>query len=209
MSVRYEFSKTRDRDRPMGLTQALATSLSGLQATQADLSVVAGNVANAQTAGYVARSVNQIASAVRRRRQRRSRCRRSTACSITFVQQQLWTESAGGAYANLNANFYQQLQQVYGQPGSSTTLDSVFNDFTTAVQALSTSPNSFAAQNQTISCRSGFGAATQQRDGQHPDAARSGRPGHRQRCTAGQQRPAADRDHQSAAGGRQARSMTP
>jgi flagellar hook-associated protein 1 FlgK len=134
----------------MGLTQALATSLSGLQATQAGLSVVAGNVANSQTAGYVTRSVNQIevpsgdgSSGVR-------------VASInrlldTFVQQQLWTESAGSGYANLNANFYQQLQQVYGQPGSSTTLDSVFNDFTTAVQALSTSPNSFAAQNQTIS----------------------------------------------------------
>ena len=134
----------------MGLTQALATSLSGLQATQAGLSVVAGNVANSQTLGYVARSLNQIevpsgdgSSSVR-------------VASInrlldTFVQQQLWTESAGGGYANLNASFYQQLQQVYGQPGSSTTLDSVFNDFTNAVQALSTSPNSFAAQNQTIS----------------------------------------------------------
>lgn len=134
----------------MGLTQALTTSLSGLQATQAGLSVVAGNVANSQTLGYVARSLNQIevpsgdgSSSVR-------------VASInrlldTFVQQQLWTESAGGGYANLNASFYQQLQQVYGQPGSSTTLDSVFNDFTNAVQALSTSPNSFAAQNQTIS----------------------------------------------------------
>ena len=67
-----------------------------------------------------------------------------------FVQTQLTTESSGKGYADLSASFYQQLQQVYGQPGTSTTLDSVFNNFTTAVQALSTSPNSTAAQGQTI-----------------------------------------------------------
>ena len=43
----------------MGLTQALNTALSGLQATQTNLSVVSGNVANAQTAGYIAKSVTQ------------------------------------------------------------------------------------------------------------------------------------------------------
>ncbi len=133
----------------MGLTQALATSLSGLQATQAGLSVVAGNVANSQTAGYVAKSVSLVETP--------SGSGNGVSVSSinrlldTFVQQQLWTESGGGAYADLNANFYQQLQQVYGQPGSSTTLNSVFNDFTSAVQALSTSPNSYSAQSQTIS----------------------------------------------------------
>ena len=58
----------------------------------------------------------------------------------TFVQKQLWTESSGGGYADLRANLYQQLQQVYGQPGSDTTLDSTFNNFTSAVQSLATSP---------------------------------------------------------------------
>jgi flagellar hook-associated protein 1 len=134
----------------MGLTQALGTSLAGLSVTQAGLSVVAGNIANAQTPGYVAQSAVQIESSgggdgegVR-------------VASINrmldqFVQQQLRTESSGGAYADIRANFYQQLQQVYGQPGSGTALDDVFNTFTSAVQTLSTSPNSIAAQTQTVS----------------------------------------------------------
>ena len=133
----------------MGLTQALATSLSGLQATQTALSVVAGNVANAQTPGYVAQSVSQVAltsgdagDSVRVTGINR--------LLDTFVQQQLRTETSGGAYADLNASFYQQLQQVYGQPGSNTTLDATFNNFTSAVQALSTSPNSPTVQSQTI-----------------------------------------------------------
>jgi flagellar hook-associated protein 1 FlgK len=134
----------------MGLTQALAASLSGLQATQTGLSIVAGNVANAQTPGYVAQTVSQAAVGVGDT----GESVRVTAVNRTldsFVQQQLRTETSGGAYADLNASFYQQLQQVYGQPGSNTTLDSVFNSFTSAVQALSTSPSSGAAQAQTIS----------------------------------------------------------
>ncbi len=133
----------------MSLTQALATSLSGLQATQTSLSVVAGNVANAQTPGYIAQSAIQVATVSGDA---------GTGVSIAsinrlldqFIQQQLRSESSGGAYADLSANFYQQLQQIYGQPGSNTSLDSVFNNFTSAVQALSTSPNSSAAQSQTI-----------------------------------------------------------
>jgi flagellar hook-associated protein 1 FlgK len=37
----------------MSLTQALNTALSGLNAAQTSVSVVAGNIANAQTPGYV------------------------------------------------------------------------------------------------------------------------------------------------------------
>ncbi len=141
----------------MGLTQALSTSLAGLNATQTGLSIIAGNVANAQTPGYVAQSATQIAvlggefgNSVR-----------VTAINRmldTFVQQQLRTETSGGAYADMKANFYQQLQQVYGQPGTGTSFDAAFNNFTSAVQALATSPNSTAAQSQTISAAQAFAA---------------------------------------------------
>lgn len=133
----------------MSLTQALATSLSGLQATQKSLSIVAGNVANAQTPGYIAQSVVQVAT---------SSGDGGAGVNVTsinrlldqFVQQQLRSETSGGGYADLRATFYQQLQQIYGQPGSGTSLDSTFNGFTTAAQALSTSPGSSAAQSQAV-----------------------------------------------------------
>ena len=41
----------------MSLRQALNTSLSGLRATQAGLSLVAANVANAETPGYVRKTM--------------------------------------------------------------------------------------------------------------------------------------------------------
>ena len=128
----------------MGLSQALATSLAGINVTQANIAIVAGNVANANTPGYVTQVASQDAitsgnagDSVRIAGINRVLDR--------FVQQQLRSETSGGAYADLSANYHQQLQQVYGQPGSNTTLDAVFNNFTTAVQALSTSPNSSAA----------------------------------------------------------------
>jgi len=134
----------------MGLTQALATSLSGLTATQANIAIVAGNVANAQTPGYVAQTATQVAVTSGDSGES-VRIASINRVLDQYVQQQLRTESSGGAYADLNAKFYQQLQQVYGQPGSNTTLDATFNSFTSAVQALSTSPSSFSAQSQTIS----------------------------------------------------------
>ena len=141
----------------MGLTQTLATSLSGLNATQTSLSLVAGNIANAQTPGYIAQRAVQIpivagdagdgvrVSAINR-------------ILDTFVQQQLRTESGGGAYADMRAKFYQQLQQVYGQPGSDATLDSAFNNFTGAVQALSSAPSSTTARSQTIAAAQALAA---------------------------------------------------
>src|SRR5476649_1962800 len=133
----------------MGLTQALSASLSGLTATQASIAVVAGNVANAQTPGYIAQSAVQVATSAGGTG---DGVRVTSVNNVLnqFVQNQLWTEGSGGAYADLNSNYYQQLQQIYGQPGSNTTLDSTFNNFTTAVQALSTSPSSATAQSQTI-----------------------------------------------------------
>ena len=134
----------------MGLTQALSTSLAGLTVTQTSLAVVAGNVANAQTPGYVAQSVDQEAT---NSGYSGSGVRVTSINRVLdkFLQQQLRTESAGGGYADMKASFYQQLQQIYGQPGSDTSLDAVFNAFTSAVQALSANPSSFTTQNQTIS----------------------------------------------------------
>ena len=44
----------------MGLSSALAIAMSGLRANQASLSIVSGNIANANTPGYVTQTANQI-----------------------------------------------------------------------------------------------------------------------------------------------------
>jgi flagellar hook-associated protein 1 FlgK len=134
----------------MGLSQALAAAVSGLHANQAGLSLVAGNVANANTPGYVRKTINQVATADA-----------GTTIGVRigdvqrhldeFVQKQLRAENAGAAYADLRANFYDQLQQIYGQPGSNTSLDSTFNNLTSALQALAASPDDSSARIGVVS----------------------------------------------------------
>lgn len=135
----------------MSVNQALSAALAGVNATQQALSVVAGNVANANTTGYVEEGVNQVETAVDGQT--------GTSVDIsginrnlnTLLQSQLWTETSGGSYADTAAQLYQQLQQVYGTPGSSSSFDAIFNNFTSALQTLSTSPSSYSAQSGVIS----------------------------------------------------------
>src|SRR5262249_26010123 len=129
----------------MSLDQSLATALAGLRVTQAGLAVGARNVANAQTPGYITRTVDQIpipepdaGDSVK--------AGASNRVLDQLIQQQLRTESSGGSFADLRASIYDQLQRVYGQPGSNTSFDAIYNAFTTAAQTLATSPQSPSAQ---------------------------------------------------------------
>ncbi|MEO6945078.1 MAG: flagellar hook-associated protein FlgK [Nitrobacter sp.] len=133
----------------MSLSSALSIAMSGLRANQAALSIVSGNVANVNTPGYVAQTLvqDQIVSG-------------STGSGVrvigvnrtldTFVQSQLRTENAGGAYADQIASVLGQLQNVYGTPGESGTLEAAYNNFTSALQALSASSGNQAAQSSVL-----------------------------------------------------------
>jgi flagellar hook-associated protein 1 FlgK len=135
----------------MGLSQALSAALAGVNATQQSLSVIAGNVANANTPGYVDESVNQVEVGGNDNGGTSVDTTGINRDLDTLLQSQLWTETSGDASADLNAQFYQQLQQIYGTPGSSTSFDAIFDNFTTALQGLAANPSSYSAQSAVIS----------------------------------------------------------
>ena len=134
----------------MGLSSALATAMSGLRANQASLSIISSNVANAQTPGYVNQNPNQIevssgdfgatvqTTGVNRQLD-------------LFVQNQLRTETSGGAYADQMANILSQLQSVYGTPGGDGTLETALSNFTNTLQSLSSNPGNQSAQSVALS----------------------------------------------------------
>ncbi|MBV9564648.1 MAG: flagellar hook-associated protein FlgK [Bradyrhizobium sp.] len=134
----------------MGLSSALAAAMSGLRANQAALSIISSNIANAQTPGYVTQNPNQIEV---------SSGTYGATVDVTgvnrqldlFVQNQLRTETSGGAYADQISNILGQLQSVYGTPGGDGTLESALNNFTTALQSLSNSPSDSSAQSVALS----------------------------------------------------------
>lgn len=129
----------------MGLSQALATAMSGLRVTQASLSLVGSNVANAETPGYVKKTLNQVAgltgdygSSVLLQGVNRE--------LDQFLQTQLRTEASGAAYADIRSTYLANLQSIYGNPDSTGTIEDTFNKFLTSVQGLSTSPDSASAR---------------------------------------------------------------
>src|SRR3977135_2667910 len=125
----------------MSLSSSLATAMTALRANQAALSIVSSNVGNAQTPGYVSRTVNQIADP-------------TGDVGVTgvnrsldqFVQSQLRSETSGGTYADQMASVLTQLQSAYGTPGAAGSLESAFSNFTTALQSLSTTSGTSSSQ---------------------------------------------------------------
>jgi len=131
----------------MSISQALNTSLSGLRATQAGLQLISANVANAQTPGYVRKTLSLVTSDAGGGVQIGAVARELD----QYLQRQLRVESAGGSYADLRSEFYQRLQGLYGAPGSDSALETAFNNFTKSVQSLVTSPDSTAARSLVLS----------------------------------------------------------
>jgi flagellar hook-associated protein 1 FlgK len=129
----------------MSLTQALSAALSGLRTTQSSLALVSTNVSNSETPGYVRRTPVlettttggvQFAAVSRE--------------LDVFVQRALRTELAGGGYAAVRASYYERLDQVFGEPGSDSALETVYNNFMEALQELSGSSESYSARSLVL-----------------------------------------------------------
>ncbi len=135
----------------MGLSQALSAALAGVNVTQQGLSVIAGNVANANTAGYVDETLNQSAVATSGQAGSSVDTDGINRNLNTLLQSQLWTETSGDSYADTSSQIYQQLQEIYGTPGSATSFDAIYGNLTTALQTLATSPSSTSAQTGVVS----------------------------------------------------------
>lgn len=123
--------------------------MSGLRANQAALAITSGNVANAQTPGYVTETANQTelstgtgGSTVQ--------VNGVTRDLDTFIQKQLRTETGGAGFADQTSNILGQLQTIYGTPGGAGTLETAYNNFTSALQALSTSSSDLSAQTTAL-----------------------------------------------------------
>jgi flagellar hook-associated protein 1 FlgK len=133
----------------MSLSQALATAVSGMRVNQAGLSIVAANVANAETPGWVRKTGTQVAvasgpvgtgvriAAINRELDQ-------------YIQRQMRMESSGASYASMRAKFFDGLQSIYGQPGASSTLESAYNEFMSSLQMLTTNPEMASARSGVI-----------------------------------------------------------
>jgi flagellar hook-associated protein 1 len=134
----------------MGLMGALNSSLSGLRVTQAQMEVVSSNIANIDSIGYSRRKLGVL--------QQVTGNRTSGVQSVgvqrqldALVQKQLRTETAGAAYTDVKARYAQQLDRLFGAPGTAGSLDSSVNSFVSALQSLTANPADPTARAQVMS----------------------------------------------------------
>lgn len=133
----------------MGLGQAISSALSGLQIAQTGVGIVANNISNAETPGYVRKSLIQTNTSSE------SGTNGARVVGVQreldiFVQRQLRAEFAGASYARTTVNYYSGIQNIYGQPGSLNAIDELFNNFTNSFHLLSTSPEANVARNEVL-----------------------------------------------------------
>lgn len=132
----------------MGLSTSLNTAIAGLNATQVGIGVVSQNVSNAGTTGYVRRTVSTADSLSGLTVGTQSTQVQRLLDKI--VQHQLWQESAGAAYTSTRADMLSSVDKLYGAPGSTTALDSMYNGFTSALQALKNDPSSYSLRSAVL-----------------------------------------------------------
>lgn len=131
------------------LALSLNTAVSGLQAAQANLSLISANIANAQTAGYTAQYYDQTAELIDG-----EGAGVSTGVALTnsdpILQASLNSQQSTTSAASTLNSYYQQIQNLFGQAGSAQTLGDNVNSLASALQTLATSPNDTVAQQNVV-----------------------------------------------------------
>ena len=126
----------------MGLFSALGTSTEGLRRTHNALDLISQNVANANNPSYVRRTyvsdAGPTGGAVRRELE-------------SYIQRQMWRESSSSGYWASQSDVTGQLDQLYGLPGSKSSLSASYDSFFSALQTLRSDPSSTTQQSVLLS----------------------------------------------------------
>jgi flagellar hook-associated protein 1 len=133
----------------MSLEIALSNAVSGLTAAQANLSLVSGNVANAQTPGYSRETLPQttqildgsgsgVQTGVAQR------------VSDQVLTASVRSQNSITATANTLNTYFQQIQNLFGQVGDANSLPDTLNKFSSALQTLATTPEDTVAQSNVV-----------------------------------------------------------
>ena len=133
----------------MGISSALGTALQGLNVASRGLEVVSRNVANADTPGYTRKTltpsslvVGGVTSGVMAGEVRRE--------VDSLLLQKIRQENSGLGYVKILESYYGQVDHLYGEPGAATAIDTLYNTFEGAMEALVSSPEDYIAREQVL-----------------------------------------------------------
>lgn len=134
----------------MTVSSSLSVALTGIRTTQQQLGVTSANIANAKSTGYSRQTISSSALLSN------SRVYGVGANEVTreinlLVQKQWRTAAANSAYADTRVTSLSALDNYWGAPNSSSSLNSVFAGFTSSLQKLATTPSDTAVQGSAVS----------------------------------------------------------
>jgi flagellar hook-associated protein 1 len=133
----------------MSLNIALEYALSGLTATQSQLQVLAGNIANAQTPGYSEETLPQTSDAATNGGAGVVTGEIQRITDQGLQGQVLGQTTIAGASSALNT-YQQQIQNLVGQVGSNNTIADAVNAFQSALQTVATTPQDPSAEANAV-----------------------------------------------------------
>lgn len=133
----------------MGLGNVLSIANSGLGITEQSLAVVARNVANADSPGYTSKRHAQenVISGNGSLGVRGLDVRRTV---NEFVQTQLRSETSSLGDVQVRHDFFTRIDQLFGEPGSGTSLDSVVNQFAQSLQEMTALSDDFSVRQAVV-----------------------------------------------------------
>ncbi|VAW19773.1 Flagellar hook-associated protein FlgK [hydrothermal vent metagenome] len=138
----------------MGLTATLSNALSGMGVTQSGLEILSRNVANSGVAGYHVQRQNPVENAGTN-----SSSVRATQVNRAFDQslQNYYTkEVSDGGYAEARSDIITRLETYLGKPGDKGSLDALYAGFESSLEALATSPDSYATRASVLNAAGGL-----------------------------------------------------
>jgi len=133
----------------MGLGSILSIANSGLGLTEQSLSIVARNVANADSPGYTTKRLAQenIVTGNGSLGVRALDVRRTV---NEFIQSQLRTETSALGDVQVRADFMARVDQLFGEPGSGNGLDALVNQFAQSLQELTALSDDFTVREAVV-----------------------------------------------------------
>jgi flagellar hook-associated protein 1 len=193
----------------MGLSSALATAMSGLRANQAALSIVSSNIANASDAGYITETSTRSEVATGGYRRERSGHRRQPPARSPSSRISCGPKPPAAPMPTRLRIFWASCRDVYGTPGGTGTLETAFDNFTTAIAGAVDELGQSDRAGHGVVGGASAGAATQYNHAGHPVAAHQRGAGHRHLRDRGQHGYDPDRVAQHPVAGTKRRPIRP
>jgi flagellar hook-associated protein 1 len=134
----------------MELALSLENALSGLQAAQTNLSLISANVANANTPGYSRQILDNVTAQIVDGQGAGVSTGVATRISDPIAKNNLIAQQAATSSASTLNTYYQEIQNLFGTPGSANTLADGVNSLASALQSLAASPNDGVAQQNAV-----------------------------------------------------------